>query len=440
MVKDLINSFGQYIVKYESIAYHQTISNTEIINIEDIEAMNKMYIESDIIGLSLPESAIKTQAIVIARGLIERYSQGMGKLTILIVLNKLNGAKFVKKHVRILLIQLAGKSKAIEYMNKTYFCESVVNRMVSKISDDNIMIQVQNDIINLKQNISKYQNDITALFDFFNEESPKKIKKHSGRKYDYETFRMIGVSSKLSSLEKYAHELSTLNVALFSSEPDITLYASNESPLLNRLRQVKTVENINVLQDIKNKLSNGTHAIIAWYSSLLAYKTIGQGMGDKRVLTLVKNLMEKEIKPPLISENPQLHGYINSFISNFIKRCRVSFKDTCLRVGRDPLRKLQNGERIFGTIELAQKFNIPTDYLEFGAACAILYSIKGINKTDKECKKIKEIYDINNSIKDVLTYTGDYNGTKYNSIGDFNNSELISRIEEKFIQLEKTIS
>lgn len=189
------------------------------------------------------------------------------------------------------------------------------------------------------------------------------------------------------------------------------------------------------MQQIKNRLSNGPHAIIAWYSALLGYKTIGQGMGDKKVLSLVRSIIEKEIKPSLIKDNCELSQYIDEFISNFIKRCRSSFKDNCIRVGRDPMRKLQCGERIFGTITLAQKFNIPTPMIEFGAACAIFYSILLINPKDKECRKIKEIYNKNRSVEDVLTYDGEYNGARYHGLNLQKDKDLIRRIKIQFNNL-----
>jgi HAD superfamily hydrolase (TIGR01509 family) len=439
LIRDLINAFDQYIVKYDSIAYHQTISGVHIIDINDINAMNKMYIESDIIGLSLPETVIKLQANVIAGGLIERDKNNGGELTILIVLNKINGGIYVKKIVFSALKELCGIEKAKEIMNKTYFAETVVNRMVSTIPDEDILFQVQNDIVIFKNNIIQYQPEIDELFQYFNDEK-KTSKKTSKKKLKNQTtIRMNNVSGKLLCMSKYIKELSLINIALFSSEPDMIIYSCNASPLLNRLRQVEIVDDISVMQDIKNKLSNGTHAIIAWYSALLGYNTIGQGIGDKRVFLLAKHVMAREIKPPLINENPKLSSYINGFISNFIKRCRVSFKDTCKRVGRDPLRKLQNGERIFGNIALAKKYGLNTDNLEFGAACAILYSVKGISGNDKEANKIKEIYEINNSVVDVLTYAKEYNGAKYKGLDKETDFELIKNIEDKFCILEKSL-
>src|SRR5690606_13357034 len=84
-----------------------------------------------------------------------------------------------------------------------------------------------------------------------------------------------------------AQALNQLHLILFNSEPDMLLYAQGGGAVLRNLRQVKTVEDIAQIQTIKNRLWNGTHAIVAWYSSLLGYPTIGRGMGDERVMALV---------------------------------------------------------------------------------------------------------------------------------------------------------
>ena len=97
--RQLVNALGKYNVKYESLAYFQTISNVKIIDMNDEEQIIEMYKKAQIVGLSLPEYAIRSQAKMIAKGLIERYGSGDKSLTLLIVMNKINSAKFVRNHV-----------------------------------------------------------------------------------------------------------------------------------------------------------------------------------------------------------------------------------------------------------------------------------------------------------------------------------------------------
>ena len=60
-------------------------------------------------------------------------------------------------------------------------------------------------------------------------------------------------------------------------------------------------------------------------------------MGDERVQRLVDRLMREEIQPLLLARWPQHADYMADFIPAFVQRCRLSFKDPCDRVGRDPI-------------------------------------------------------------------------------------------------------
>ena len=437
--RELINALGKYRVKYESLAYFQTITNTTIIDMNDEAQMVDMYRKASIVGISLPEQAIRSQSKTIAKGLIERYDCGGEPLTLLILMNKINASKYVKVHVETALKKLVSEEKVKKIIANTFFSETVVNRMVSKVADDVILARLRTELYRLNRCIVDYSEKMKAIFEFpqvyFSENGSASQKPKIEA-----TYQDINLADNISSITQFADALSQLNVTLFSSEPDMPLYALKKSPVLERLRQVVTVDNIKSMQEIKNKLSNGPHAIIAWYSALLGYKTIGQGMGDLRVSNLAEAIIKNEIKPALLKENLASKHYINSITLNFLKRCRASFNDKCVRVGRDPLRKLQNGERILGAIQLAQKHNLSTKGLEFGVACAILYSVLAINKNDLEAEKIKLLYEKRCSVEDVLTYSGEYNKSKYNALDAENDHELIVRIQRSFDHLKKELT
>ena len=65
------------------------------------------------------------------------------------------------------------------------------------------------------------------------------------------------------NISRLEDELSSMKITLFNSEPAMSLYASGDSPILKRLRQVEIVDDIGKIGVIKNRLSNATHAIIA---------------------------------------------------------------------------------------------------------------------------------------------------------------------------------
>lgn len=443
---ELVNSMGKYRIRYESQAYFQTLSNIHLISTQNEADMISMYEESRIIGLALPENVIRLQAKIIAKGLKSRYDNGGSDLTIMIVMNKVNAARFVKNHIRSALNEITDSVSSKKYLARTHFTETVVNRMVVAISEDFIISKFKNDLYQFQYILRESEDEINKISDFFTYNlSDHKVKTSNKRKQQSTSLVMdknltpISISETLSTFTLLSKSISEISVTLFSSESDMPLYAAKGDPIVEQLRQVITVEDIGTMQQIKNKLSNGTHAIIAWYSKLLNYKTIGQGMGDSRVKKLAFDIMKKEIAPALLIENPEYQKYINSFITSFITRCRYSFKDNCSRVGRDVMRKLQNKERILGAIQMTQKYGIPSDGLEFGAACAILCSVLDTKSNDSEIKKVISLYEKQNKVADVLAYDGEYNKKKYNGLDREKDKELIDRIQKKFDQLREDI-
>jgi HAD superfamily hydrolase (TIGR01509 family) len=425
-LKELINSTGQYHIDYSNLAFEQSIDHVRLIDINDESAVCKMYVDAEIIGLSLPESAFKQQASLIAKGLLQRHQTHLKALTLLVVINKVSGAAFVRKHVQQALMTLTDPDTAQLIVDKTYFSDTVVNRIVTRTSSKDLIKQVKISYYGLESAMSKDQRITTkaAQATLVQSSAPQSPS-------------IANISAKLKTMSSLNQAINSFNIVVFASGSEMALYAQKGSPILDRLRQIQTVDNIKEIQVIKNKLLNGTHAIIAWYSSLLGYQTIGQGMGDSRVLALVQQVVHAEIKPALLQENPALENFVNPFINNFIRRCQGSFKDSCHRVGRDPLRKLQRKERIIGSISLAHRYGLSTTMLEFGAALGLLYAVRLLNPNDKESQHIQALYLKEQSIIPVLTYHDRYDGQRYQSLDPVADAAVIARIAYHFDQLQQ---
>jgi HAD superfamily hydrolase (TIGR01509 family) len=412
-LRNMVNAFHSYQVNYESLAYEQTIRNVSLIDIDQEDQMVSMYLEADIMALCLPESAIKQQAVMTAKGLLARKEAKRDPLTILIILNKVHAASFVKKQIKKALLELVPEESANEILEETYFCETVVNRMVSACPKEELLKQIQRKLNSLKESVPDTAN----------------IKKP--------VISLKGITRILKDISVIQTELSKVSLVLFNSEPDMTLYAGGNSPLLPHLRQIKVMEEIGQMQVIKNRLSNGTHAMIAWYSALLGYKTIGQGMGDERILDFVNTLMEEEIKPALLEKSPDYEDYINGFTKNFIKRCRFSFKDPVDRVGRDPIRKLQHNERVLGTMSMVHSMKNISPLLEFGTALGFYYGISLKNPEDKESLKLRRLYDQLGNIEAVLTYSGTLDGKPCRFLDKEKDHDTALRISRYFNELAR---
>ena len=416
MLRETVEAFGRFSVRYGATSFDQTIENLRMIDMDDAEAVIDMYDVAEIVGLSLPEPAIRKQADVIAKGLIRRFERRRRELTILIVLNKVGGAAFVRRHVEAQLLLLVSPETCQQILEKTHFAETVVSRIVSKISNEALLRQLR-----IKSKI--FQNSLS-------DEPAAPQVPTTAKAPEYE--RLIG---RFRPFAQSSNALSQMHLILFNSEPDMPLYVERGSNLLERLRQVKTVEDITQTQVIKNLLWNGPHAIIAWYASLLGYSWLGQGMGDPRVSALAERLIREEVGPALVAENPQMSEAVAGFAKTFLERCNTSFKDPCARVGRDPLRKLQRNERILRSIDLARKHGIDSTGLEFGTALALHYALRSTDSKDQESQLMRTLYEESGSVEAVLTYTGSYNGKPYPGLDPIRDAGLIEGVGGHFERL-----
>jgi HAD superfamily hydrolase (TIGR01509 family) len=421
LLLEAVNAFGKFSVRYGKYAFDQCIEPVRLIHMADEDAVVAMYCNCAIVGLALPEQAIRQQAPVIARGLRRRYEQGGRELTILVVLNKVGGANFVRKHVETALLAMTTPEECAKILAATHFSETVVSRIVTRLGREALQRQLRIKCELLEKNLATVNNEQ------YDAGAPVEGEQAQGE--------LAERVSLLRNASAPAKALSQLHLILFNSEPDMLLYAQGGGAVLRRLRQVRIVDDIAQIQTIKNRLWNGTHAIVAWYSSLLGHATIGRGMGDARVEALVRQLTEHEIRPALLCESPELEGIVTTLMRPFIERCRSSFKDPCKRVGRDPLRKLRRSERILGSIALARKHGIPTPGLEFGIALAIRYALSEAARDDLECELIRGIYARTPSVAAVLTYRGSYNGHPYQGLDPVADAALIEAVSEHFDRL-----
>jgi mannitol-1-phosphate/altronate dehydrogenase len=161
-------------------------------------------------------------------------------------------------------------------------------------------------------------------------------------------------------------------------------------------------------------------------------------MGDDRVSALAQRLIHDEVAPTLVAEYPDLAEVVAQFADVFLERCKRSFKDPCARVGRDPMRKLQRNERIFSSIDLANKHGIATPALAQGAALAIHYALRCNSAKDREAQRMKQLYNASGERVDaVLTHDGDYHGKPYPGLHPVEDASIIDSIADSFHRLQQ---
>ena len=423
-LRELINGFGKYMIRYNQLGFDQAIENIRAIDSTDEAAVCQMYADSALVALCLPESSIRQQARLIAQGLLARRHQGGDsavELTVLVVLNKVGGAAFVRDCVRQALLRHLSGDAVDSILNTTHFVETVANRVVSKLTSEALLRQVRIKFGSFERHTSQPDALLAELV------GSQGTLGEGGKT----------VAAKLNQISRMAKAWEKLTLILFNSGTEMQLYAAKGSPLLERLRQVTPVEDIAAIQTLKNRLLNGPHAIVAWHASVLGYRTIGQGMSDPEVAALADKLIGQEIKPALLAERPDLARHIEEFSEIFLRQCASSFKDPCQRVGRDPLRKLQRHERIFATLDIATRHGIPAPGLAFGAALGLFYAARHPAAEDLECQRIREQLKRGGVAAALSKPVDTYNGKPYAGLDPCADAALIASIEAHFDALDQ---
>nr|7OCN_A Chain A, HAD hydrolase, family IA, variant 3 [Acinetobacter baumannii ATCC 19606 = CIP 70.34 = JCM 6841]7OCN_B Chain B, HAD hydrolase, family IA, variant 3 [Acinetobacter baumannii ATCC 19606 = CIP 70.34 = JCM 6841]7OCP_A Chain A, HAD hydrolase, family IA, variant 3 [Acinetobacter baumannii ATCC 19606 = CIP 70.34 = JCM 6841]7OCP_B Chain B, HAD hydrolase, family IA, variant 3 [Acinetobacter baumannii ATCC 19606 = CIP 70.34 = JCM 6841]7OCQ_A Chain A, HAD hydrolase, family IA, variant 3 [Acinet len=368
LFREAVNAFGTYSIRYGQFSYDERIENMSIVDSDNEQQMLEMYTHSSLIALCLPEQAIESESKIIAKGLYARFNSQLETciepLTFLIILNKVGAKYLVMKHLKEALLELTNDEDVTEHILKEhYFCDTVVNRMVSKLSNQNLYRQLRIKHNFLEQHLEDVEQEDQIEIEDCNKLTPDQLNQAS-----------IYVDNMRRNFQP-GHILQSMDLILFHSETDMPIYVEKGSPLLEKLRQVVLVDQITDIQLIKNRLWNGVHAMLAWYASLMGYESIGVAMGDHLVKAFAENLIA-EVKQGLAIVLPNYAKDLDRMSQSFLDSCEYAFKDPCQRVARDPLRKLNHNERVMASIAVNIRHDLPYKNLLKGAALGYAYAIQ----------------------------------------------------------------
>ncbi|MHA3892219.1 bifunctional mannitol-1-phosphate dehydrogenase/phosphatase [Acinetobacter sp. GXMZU3951] len=367
LFREAVNAFGGYCIRYGQISYDEHINNMSVIDADDELQMTEMYVESSLIAVCLPESALQHELKMMAKGLYARHISQNGSakepLTLLIILNKVNAKQLFMDELRKSLNELTSVGITEQILQQHYFCDTVVNRMVSKLSEKNLYRQLKIKYSIFKQFQEEADTDSADSVDI--EESTKlsSTQEHQASVYIEDLRRNFQPS----------HILQSMDLILFHAELDMPIYVENQSPLLSKMRQMILVDDISEIQLIKNRLWNGTHAMMAWYASLLGHESIGVAMGDMRIQQFTQAVLT-QVKSGLLQQLPHREADLKRLTQSFMDSCRFAFKDPCSRVARDPLRKLERTERVLASLQQQLASGKAYDQLLAGAIMGYAYA------------------------------------------------------------------
>ncbi len=147
----------------------------------------------------------------------------------------------------------------------------------------------------------------------------------------------------------------------------------------------------NLMAYLERKLFtlNSGHAICAYLGYMKGFKTIKDSIADPAVGNIVHAAIS-ESGEGLIREfgfDPDVH---HAYVEKIFARYQNPFlEDEVLRVGREPIRKLESGDRLIKPLVTTASYGLPVDHLLFGAAAALRFDCPDDPQSAELQKKIR---------------------------------------------------
>ncbi len=147
----------------------------------------------------------------------------------------------------------------------------------------------------------------------------------------------------------------------------------------------------NLMAYLERKLFtlNSGHAICAYLGYLKGYQTIKESVADPAIGAIVHAAIS-ESGEGLIREfgfDPDVH---HAYVEKIFARYQNPYlEDEVLRVGREPIRKLEAGDRLIKPLVTTASYGLPVDHLIFGAAAALRFDCPDDPQSAELQKKLR---------------------------------------------------
>lgn len=174
----------------------------------------------------------------------------------------------------------------------------------------------------------------------------------------------------------------------------------------------------NLMAYIERKLFtlNTGHAITAYIGNIKGYKTINESIADEKIYNIVKKAMT-ESGLGLVKKHKFDKETHFKYIDKIIKRFKNPYlKDEVTRVGREPLRKLSDSDRLIKPLMTARGYNLSVDNLLLGIGAALHYN----NEEDAQSVKLQELIK-EKGIKGAVS-----------EISNIDDNDLLEKIEKAY--------
>ena len=183
----------------------------------------------------------------------------------------------------------------------------------------------------------------------------------------------------------------------------------------------------NLMAYIERKLFtlNTGHAITAYFGYLKGYNTVDESIKDEVIHDLVKKAMIESGQGLIAKYNFDKEEHFK-YIDKIIGRFKNPYlKDYVARVGREPLRKLNENDRLIKPLMTAKNFNLDIDNLLLGVGAALNYN----NEEDSQSVELQSLIS-EKGVKESLAHVANL----------AQEQEILSKVEKYYNEVKSIIS
>lgn len=183
----------------------------------------------------------------------------------------------------------------------------------------------------------------------------------------------------------------------------------------------------NLMAYIERKLFtlNTGHAITAYFGYLKGYNTVDESIKDEVIHDLVKKAMIESGQGLIAKYNFDKEEHFK-YIDKIIERFKNPYlKDDVARVGREPLRKLNENDRLIKPLMTAKSFNLDIDNLLLGVGAALNYN----NEEDSQSVELQSLIS-EKGVKESLAHVANL----------AQEQEVLSKVEKYYNEIKSIIS
>lgn len=153
------------------------------------------------------------------------------------------------------------------------------------------------------------------------------------------------------------------------------------------IRGVSYVENLAPYLERKLFMLNGAHAAVAYLGCRKGYRFVHEAIRDAEILDEVRGF-HRQTLAALGKKHGLAKETLTEYADRLLRRFQNAYlRDDLCRVGRDPVRKLSNRERLVSPLLLCEEYRLPDDAVVKAIAAGYAFD----NKEDAASAQIQTL-------------------------------------------------